>query len=263
MTQRRPLRAAILAASLVVAAGTAASPAAGQAPPQTAAPADVTLSVDAGRPGSGGTIGSHFVGLSIEWSLVERYMGPAARPAFVNLLRNLGTGELRLGGSSQDLMPFDPAAPNTNRNITPEDIRAIRATLDAVNSGDGGRAVPSWATILGTALAPVEPERPWVGPGHARAFVQQGVLPAFSGGAERYVAGIGLGNEPDISYGYDLARCLADLVAYRDASVTRPYAIVAPSTSETIAPWQSSRRARSRRASSGTGRPSSTRSRPR
>ena len=56
---------------------------------------------------------------------------------------------------------------------------------------------------------------------------------------ERYVAGIGLGNEPDISYGYDLPRYLADLAAYRDAGVTRPYAIVAPSTSETIAPWQS------------------------
>ena len=51
--------------------------------------------------------------------------------------------------------------------------------------------------------------------------------------------GIGLGNEPDIQYSYDLPRYLADLVAYRDAGVTRPYAIVAPSTSETIAPWQS------------------------
>ena len=64
-------------------------------------------------------------------------------------------------------------------------------------------------------------------------------MPAFAGGAERYVAGIGLGNEPDIQYSYDLPRYLADLVAYRDAGVTRPYAIVAPSTSETIAPWQS------------------------
>ena len=62
-------------------------------------------------------------------------------------------------------------------------------------------------------------------------------MPAFAG-AERFVAGIGLGNEPDIQYGYDLPRYLADLVAYRDAGVTRPYAVVAPSTSETIAPWQ-------------------------
>jgi hypothetical protein len=185
----------------------------------------------------GGRIPQHFVGLSIEWSLVERYMGPAARPAFANLLRNLDTGELRIGGSSQDLMPFDPAAPNTNRVITPEDLRAVRETLDAANAGDGGRRVPSWGTILGTALAPVEAARPWVGPEHARAFVEQGVRPAFAG-AERTVAGIGLGNEPDISYGYDLDAYLADLTAYRDADVTGRLPIAAPSTSETIAPWQ-------------------------
>jgi len=112
---------------------------------------------------------------------LERYMGPAARPAFANLLRNLRTGELRVGGSSQDLMPFEPAAANTIRNITPEDIGAVRATLDAVNAGDAAGAVPSWGTILGTALAPVEPERPWVGVEHARAFVLQGVEPAFAG----------------------------------------------------------------------------------
>jgi hypothetical protein len=186
----------------------------------------------------GGRIPNHFVGFSIEWSLVERYMGPAARPAFANLLRNLGTGELRIGGSSQDLMPFDPSAPNSERVITPEDLGAVRATLDAANAADGGKPVPSWGTILGTALAPVEAQRPWVGPEHARAFVEQGVRPAFAGGAERTVAGIGLGNEPDISYGYDLAAYLADLSAYRNADVTGRLPIAAPSTSETIAPWQ-------------------------
>ncbi len=198
--------------------------------------ADATLQLPPPRRG-GGRIPQHFVGFSIEWSLIERYMGEAARPAFANLLRNLGTGELRIGGSSQDLMPFDPAAANTNRVITPEDIAAVRATLDAANAADRRRRVPSWGTILGTALAPVEEERPWVGPEHARAFVEQGVRPAFAG-AERAVAGIGLGNEPDISYGYDLPRYLADLAAYRDADVTGTLPIAAPSTSETIAPWQ-------------------------
>jgi hypothetical protein len=238
LTARRLASAAALAVAVALALGTAVAGSAAERPAPGPAPADLSLQPGA-APTGGGTIPSHFVGLSIEWSLVERYMGPAARPAFANLLRNLGSGELRIGGSSQDLMPFDPTAANTNRVITPEDLRAIRATLDAVNGGDGRREVPSWGTILGTALAPVEPERPWVGPEHARAFVQQGVVPAFAGGgAERDVAGIGLGNEPDISYGYDLARYLADLVTYRDAGTTRPYAIVAPSTSETIAPWQ-------------------------
>jgi hypothetical protein len=224
------------AAALAALALLAAPAPGGAAEPPAAAAADASLRLGAATP-SGGAIPAHFVGLSIEWSLVERYMGANARPAFANLLRNLGTGELRIGGGSQDLMPFDPAAPNTNQNITPDDLLAVRATLDDANAGDDARAVPSWGTILGTAMAPVEPERPWVSPEHARAFVTQGVAPAFAKGAERQVAGIGLGNEPDISYDYDLAHYLADLATYRDAGVTQPFPIVAPSTSEPISPW--------------------------
>ncbi len=245
---RRPGTAAVaLAVTAALLLGAATANAAAQQQPRggsaTVAPAGpplgagATISLDERRPG-GGRIPPHFVGFSIEWSLIERYMGDAARPAFAALLRNLDTGELRIGGSSQDLMPFDPAAPNTNRVITPEDLRAVRATLDAANGSDDRRRVPRWGTILGTALAPVEEERPWVGPEHARRFVTEGVLPAFAGGAERTVAGIGLGNEPDISYRYDLAPYLADLAAYRDADVTGSLPIAAPSTSETIAPWQ-------------------------
>ena len=226
-TSRRRGRAAVALAALVLIA----------LPAPAARAADASLQLQA-QPPRGGVIPPHFVGFSIEWSLVERYMGESARPAFANLLRNLGTGELRIRGASQDLMPFDAVAPNTVRVITPEDLRAVRQTLDAANARDGKGAVPSWGTILGTTLAPLEPERPWAGPEHARRFVTDGVVPAFAKGAERTVAGIGLGNEPDISYRYDLARYLQDLVAYRDAAVTRPFPIVAPSTSEPIAPWQ-------------------------
>jgi hypothetical protein len=49
--------------------------------------------------------------------------------------------------------------------------------------------------------------------------------------------GIGLGNEPDISYGYDATRYLADLATYSKAGVTRPFPAVGPSTSEPVAPW--------------------------
>src|SRR3954464_2134604 len=56
--------------------------------------------------GSGGDVPGHFVGVSIEWTLIDRYMGPNARPGFANLLRNLGSGVLRIGGSSQDQVPF-------------------------------------------------------------------------------------------------------------------------------------------------------------
>jgi hypothetical protein len=224
---------AVAALTVVVLLGGPATIATAQRP----AAADASLRLDA-RPG-GGVVASHFVGFSIEWSLIERYMGPGARPAFANLLRNLGSGELRIGGGSQDLMPFDPGAANTTRVITLEDVRAIRATLDAVNGDDGRRTVPSWGAILGTALAPQGDERrPFVSPAHARAFATQGVAPAFADGAERDVAGIGLGNEPDITYQYDVARYLADFAIYRDAGVTEPFALIAPSLSEPIAPWQ-------------------------
>jgi hypothetical protein len=203
-------------------------------PPATAT-ADAGLELGPGHAG-GGVIPAHFVGYSIEWSLVERYMGPGARPAFANLLRNLGSGILRIGGSSQDLMPFDPAAENTNQIITPEDLRSIRATLDAAGTGDDKRGIPSWGASLGTAMAPPDPARPWLSPEHARAFAQQGVAPAFAG-AEREVVGIGLGNEPDASYDFDLARYLADVETYSEAGVTRPFPAVVPSTSEAIAPW--------------------------
>jgi hypothetical protein len=233
--------AAVALTALTLLAGPGTSLAAESRAPEPVVPgartaAAASLQLDA-RPG-GGVVPAHFVGFSIEWSLVERYMGPSARPAFANLLRNLGSGVLRIGGGTQDLMPFDAAAANTNRVITPEDLRAVRATLDAANAGDEQGDAPSWGTILGTALAPPGPERPWVGPDHARAFTTQGVTPAFARGGEHDVAGIGLGNEPDISYGYDLPRYLADLAAYRDAGVTRPFAVVAPSTSEPVAPWQ-------------------------
>lgn len=206
---------------------------------RTATPpaADASLRMDLRRAG-GRALPSHFVGFSIEWSLIERYMGAAARPAFTNLLRNLGTGLLRIGGNSQDLMPFVPAGANTNRVIARDDVLAIRATLAAAKSDTAPRGTPSWGAILGTAMAPRGPERPFVGSGHAQAFATQGVAPVFAGRAGRYVAGITLGNEPDLSYRLDLARYLADLTAYRDARVTSPYAVVAPSTSEPIRPWQ-------------------------
>jgi hypothetical protein len=199
--------------------------------------AHASVSLSSRREETGGVIPRNFVGFSIEWSLVERYMGAGARPVFTNLLGNLGTGVLRIGGSSQDVMPFEPTAPNTNRVITPEDLNDIRSTLDAANAGGAKDARPSWGVVLGTAMSPPSASRPFVGPDHARAFVTQGVKPAFSGAAARDVAGIELGNEPDLSYGSNLARYLSDLTTYSDPGVTGPFPIIAPNTSEDILPW--------------------------
>ncbi|MEV6110482.1 hypothetical protein AB0M28_38150 [Streptomyces sp. NPDC051940] len=231
-------RVSVLVSALVLAAAAAGLPPA-HADPAPGAPAGDPATAAGPAPATaaaGGRIPDHFVGLSVEWSLVERYMNPDARPAFVNLLRNLRTGILRIGGSSQDQMPFDATAGNTDSVITPEDLGYLRATLDAAGDGDD-RGKPRWGAVLGTAMSPPSDTRPWVGPAHARDFVSQGVAPAFPGTAARLVAGIELGNEPDLSYRTDVDRYLTDLAAYGDPSVTGPFPVIAPNTSEDILPW--------------------------
>jgi hypothetical protein len=167
----------------------------------------------------GGEIPDHFVGLSVEWTLVERYLGPHARPAFAHLLRNLGTGVLRVGGSSQDLLRAVPSA----------GLADIRSTLDLANAGSVGP--PSWSVILGTAMSPRNRDA-----GRLRRLVHRGVEPAFAGRAARDVAGIELGNEVDVSYANRPDRYLKDFADF--SRLAAPYRIVGPSTSEVIAPWE-------------------------
>ena len=233
-----PALALILLAVPLGAATGAAEPQAEQRVAATSAGATVRLDARRLR---GGEVPANFVGFSVEWSLIERYMGPAARPAFAKLLGNLGTGVLRIGGSSQDLVPFEPGSPDSNRVITPTDLQAIRSTLELANSRDRStQPRPSWGAVLGTAMAPPRDTRPFVSPEHARRFATEGVAPVFAGGASRLVAGIELGNEPDLSYGQDgLEGYVADLATYAAPGVTGPWPVIAPNTSEDILPWQS------------------------
>ena len=214
--------AALVAATSLASPVSATEPALKPAPKTAASP---------------GGIPEHFVGFSIEWSLIEQYMGPNAQPTFANLLANLDTGILRIGGSSQDQTPFDANAENTNRVITPEDLETLRSTLDRVNGGAVDGTTPRWGVVLGTALAKTTAARPWIGPEHAKSFVSQGVQPAFAG-AEDYVAGVELGNEPDLSYRSEVAPYLARFHEYNDADVTGPFMPITPATSEPIFPWQ-------------------------
>ena len=220
MSRRRPRRRAVVAALALFALPlTVLAP----SPPV----ADATPAADV-LPAAPRGVARDFVGLSIEWSLIERYMGPTARPAFVQLLRNLGSGVLRIGGSSQDLMPFDPAAPNTDEVITPEDLLNIRATLDEASHGHD-----AWRVVLGTAMSPPKDTRPFVSPEHAKSFATA-VRQTFRPGQ---VIGIELGNEPDLSYGTSgLDRYVADLPVY--AAAISPTKAITPNTSEDILPWQ-------------------------
>ena len=194
-----------------------------------AAPAGADVQFGAGP---GGDIPARFIGISVEWTLTDRYMGPGSRPAFANLLRNLGSGVLRVGGSSQDQVPFDAAAPDSDRYVTPDDLERVRATLDLLDA-EG----PAWVTVLGTAMAPPAPEFPWRSADRAAAFARDGVAPVFGDAAgRREVAAISLGNEPDLTYSGDLERYLHDVPAYVQAVGGWPLEL--PATSEPIAPWQ-------------------------
>ena len=55
------------------------------------------------------------------------------------------------------------------------------------------------------------------------------------------MAGIALGNEPDLTYSADLARYLSDFPAYAGASYVNQWPRVVPASSENIGTWQSFR----------------------
>ncbi len=103
---------------------------------------------------TGGAIPQRFMGISIEWTLIERYMNPNAQPAFVNLLRNWDSGFLRVGGGSQDSTPYSADAPNTDSIVTNADFAYLRNTIDILNTRPAFDAAPPWGVVLGAAMTP-------------------------------------------------------------------------------------------------------------
>src|SRR4051794_17585291 len=204
---RRPA-APDLAGGLVAAAAAVAAGVSRVVAGAAAAAADASVRIDPGQV-AGGEVPAHFVGVSVEWSLIDRYMGPGSRAGFARLLRSLDSGLLRIGGSSQDQIRFDATAPDSERVITPNDLASIRATLDMVDSTDA--RTPAWVTVLGTTMAPPTPQFPWRSVAETTAFVRDGAAPVFGDDqGRRELAGISLGNEPDLTYSGDLTRYLSD-----------------------------------------------------
>ena len=185
---------------------------------------------------SGGAIPERFMGIAMEWSLIERYMNPNAQPAFVNLLNNLNSGFIRVGGGSQDSMPYSATAPNTDSIITNADFALIRTTMDALNSKPHFDAAPLWGVVLGSRMTPTGSS-----PAATQSFVQ-GIATVFAG-SESSVAGISLGNEPDQDgYGTTFSannyKWLTDFATYSDPAVSGPWPLVVPNTSTDIVSWQ-------------------------
>ena len=181
---------------------------------------------------AGGVIPQRFMGISIEWTLIERYMNPNAQPAFVNLLRNWDSGFVRVGGGSQDTTPYSPDAPNTDSIITNADFALLRTTMEALDTKPLSDSAPPWGVVLGSAMTPSS------SPANTASFVQ-GIAKVFAG-AENTVAGVSLGNEPDQDgYGTTFpARYLTDFATYSNPAVSGNWPIVVPSTSTDIVPWE-------------------------
>lgn len=126
---------------------------------------------------------------------------------------------------------------SSNGALAQEDFNDQAAT-EGVRSEGSVRLDPRYRTGGDVGAGPATTTRPWIGPEHTRTFVEQGGRPAFED-ATSDVAGIELGNEPDLTYRSEVSPYLARFREYVDANATSGFPIIAPATSEPIAPWRS------------------------
>jgi hypothetical protein len=128
-----------------------------------------------------------FDGFSVEVDdAAKKYLGPAGSPnsVFLQLIRNLGQGTIRIGGDSSDYSCYDPNGtphPGACRfNITTTDIQGF---LNA-------SAATGWGLILGINLEQNDPS--W-----ARVYGEEAVRLARKTPGARLL-GFEFGNEPDL-----------------------------------------------------------------
>jgi len=171
---------------------------------------DVTVLVDVDQVGR--TLPADFVGVSLEYPLVGSYLGrdPAQlNSAFKRLLRNLGSGTLRVGGTSTDSSCWrtssDASLPaGCNIEISSNSLRIIARTMQETG----------WRAILGVDLNHYSPST-------ALDYARDGVAVAF---AEGGLFGLEFGNEPNLYPSqdrrpdtYDHAAFVNEWNAYADA----------------------------------------------
>jgi hypothetical protein len=128
-----------------------------------------------------------FLGVSLEYGKNGALdsLGHPGSPnhSYLQLLRNLGKGVIRIGGNSQDVACWSPSGmrptePGCRLPVSPETLQAIFAASAQIG----------WPVILGLNLARNDPAA-------VAELVSKGVLPSIGDG--RLLA-LELGNEPDL-----------------------------------------------------------------
>jgi hypothetical protein len=181
-----------------------------------------------------------FVGVSLEYCVVDLYTGATADPVLTNLIADLAPDQspvLRIGGDSTDQTHYEPGVsppahpprcPYARFALTSDTIQAIAAETHALNArlilGINLKSDDlSWATSEAVALA-------------------QAVAPTS---ANPYIEAYELGNEPDLYTRYDspkgFSEYLRDLARWSAAirqATSEPGAWIAgPSLGKLGLPW--------------------------
>ena len=171
---------------------------------------DVTVLVDLAEIGR--TLPADFVGVSLEYPLVGSYLGREPgqlNSTFKRLLRNLGTGTLRVGGGSTDtacwrISTGTPLPTGCSIEISANSLRIIAKTMQETG----------WRAILGVDLNHYSPAT-------ALDYARDGVAAAFADGG---LYGLQFGNEPNLYAAqnrrpddYDHTDFVAEWKAYADA----------------------------------------------
>jgi hypothetical protein len=145
---------------------------------------DATVLVDLAKVGR--TVPADVVGLSLEYPLVGSYLGREPgqlNPAFKRLLRNLGTGTLRVGGNSTETSCWRteagaPLPAGCSIEISANALRVIARVMQETG----------WRAVLGVDLNHYSPST-------ALDYARDGIAVAFADGG---LFGLQFGNEPNL-----------------------------------------------------------------
>ena len=202
-------------------AGGSSHASAGSAAGRPAATGPLSVTIDPSRPGA--PVPGRFVGLSFEASTLDAFARLSGRGDLVRLLRSLGPGLIRFGGSSADTRAawvdrYSPRPPWASAIVTAQMLRGIGQL--ARRSG--------WQVLLTVGLAHYDP---------AAAAREVAAAHAALG---RYLQAVEIGNEPDSFHTHRLrgpswgvGEYLRELAAYRRAiaRLTPGIALDAPDVS--------------------------------